>query len=123
LFADLGAHIELIVLSERFAARHGNVIQQLAKGSSRSGLRLTLWLGFDIIAAKALSLVGRWVSKLTRRPPDLQSAAALAARHGARVLRVPNVNEPDVVEAIRGYQPDFVVVMNFDQILQEPFIQ
>jgi methionyl-tRNA formyltransferase len=123
LFADLGAHIELVVLSERFGVNHGNVFQQLVKGTRRSGLRLTLWLGFDIISAKALSSVGRWVSKLTRRPPSLQSAENLAVRYGAKICRVPNVNEPEAIETIRAYHPDFVIVMNFDQILQPPLIQ
>jgi methionyl-tRNA formyltransferase len=45
-----------------------------------------------------------------------------AKYHGATVLDVADVNASASVAALRGYSPDFVLVMNFDQILRREFL-
>lgn len=122
LFTQMGDDIGLVVLSNRFGSRHGGLFHQFAANVRRSGVRLTLWLGFDIVAAQIAGRIGSWIEKLTRRRPALASARTLAVRHGARVLDVNDINETDAIAALDAYAPDVVVVMNFDQILRRPFI-
>jgi folate-dependent phosphoribosylglycinamide formyltransferase PurN len=123
LFAELGDQIDLVILSKRFGPRHGSVLHQLTKGVRRSGWRMTLWLGFDIVSVQLVSPIATLVTRLTGRPPALRSARALAAQYGAQVLECSDVNAPEATQALRDAAIDWVVVMNFDQILRQPFIQ
>lgn len=122
LFTQMGNEIGLVILSDRFGSRHGGPLRQFAANVRRSGVRLTVWLGFDIVAAQVTGRMGAWVEKLTRRRPRLASARVLAQRHGARVLDVADINGGDATAAVRAYAPDVVLVMNFDQILRQEFI-
>lgn len=123
LFADIGDHIDLVVLSNRFGgAKHGGTFRQLVKGIRQTGLRMTFWLGFDIISAQVVSRVARLVTLLTRRPPALRSVRALAAQYGADVVECGDVNSSEMVERLRDAGVDLVIVMNFDQILKSEFI-
>ena len=122
LFMDTGDEIGLVILSNRFGSKHGGLLRQFVANVRRSGMRLTFWLGFDIVAAQIAGQIGIWIEKSTRRRPRLASARALAARHEATVLDVTDVNGADTVGALRAYVPDVVVVMNFDQILRREFI-
>lgn len=118
LFRQFRGEIGLVVLSKRFGGKHGGILRQLASGVRRSGLMLTLWLGFDIVAARILAAVA---CSLGLRCPTLKSVRALALEHGAQVIEAVDVNR-DCVDTIRAYGPDFLLVMNFDQILGRPLI-
>jgi methionyl-tRNA formyltransferase len=69
-----------------------------------------------------VSRVARWIGFVIRRPPALATLDALAARYGAQLVATGDVNSAETLAAVRAYAPDFVVVMNFDQILKAPFI-
>jgi folate-dependent phosphoribosylglycinamide formyltransferase PurN len=116
LFAELGDEIGLVLSSKRFASRHGGFWQQATAGFRRYGVALNVWLGFDLIS---VAIVG-WFARLLK--PSLATLPALAQRHGAAFIETPDINAAATMAAIRAYAPDFIVVMNFDQILQPPVI-
>lgn len=122
LFSDMGDNIGLVILSNRFGSRHGGLLRQLIASIRRSGVRLTLWLGFDILAAQIAGRVGSWVGTRGGRRPQLASVRSLARHRNAVVLEAADVNGNDAIAALRAYAPDVVVVMNFDQILKSEFI-
>jgi methionyl-tRNA formyltransferase len=122
LFMQMGDEIGLVILSNRFGSRHGGLVRQFVANVRRTGFRLTLWLGFDIVAAQVAGRIGRWIETLTRRRQRLASVRALAERHGAAMLDVPAINNSDAIAALRSYAPDVVLVMNFDQVLRREFI-
>ncbi|MPZ35966.1 MAG: hypothetical protein GEV13_34260 [Rhodospirillales bacterium] len=121
-FAELGDQIDLVIVSRRFGPKHGSVFRQLVNGVRRSGLRMTFWLGFDIISAQVASQVASLLNRLTGRAPALRSVGALAAQHGAGLVMCSDVNSPDTIQALRDAGIDLVVLMNFDQILRQDFI-
>lgn len=57
LFGEMGERIGLVILSRRFGARYGGLFTQLRRGIRRSGWRMTVWLGFDIVSAQIMSAV------------------------------------------------------------------
>lgn len=120
VFETLGDRIGLVLVSHRFGGKHGGVFRQWIRGVRRSGLRLTLWLGFDIVCARALGVVAR--ARGRDGTERLRTVRESAARHGARLLEVDDVNAPETVAAVREYRPDLMIVMNFDQILQAELI-
>lgn len=122
LFAEMGEQIGLVVLSRRFGPRHGGVITQLRRGLRRSGWRMTLWLGFDIVSAQIASAIAAMTAPLLGRERPLHSIRSLASRHGARVIEVADVNDVATIATVSEFAPDLVVVFNFDQILQPAFI-
>jgi folate-dependent phosphoribosylglycinamide formyltransferase PurN len=122
LFTEVGGQIELIILSNRFGGKRGGALRQLVSGVKRSGLRMTLWLGFDIVAAQMAWRVARMVRLLTGRAPTLETIRDLAARHGAPIFETNDVNSKPSVELVRRLGIDIVIVMNFDQILKSAFI-
>lgn len=122
LFEALGGQIGLVISSRRFGGRHGGLWLQFVTSVRRSGFRLTLWLGFDIVGAQIADRLARMRRLVLRRAPHLGTLPALAQRHGARLVEVDDINAEPALAALRDYGPDIVVVMNFDQILRGPFI-
>jgi len=122
VFAELGDRIGLVLSSRAFAPRHGGFLRQTWESFRRLGVPLTLWFGFYLISVQVVSRIARWIGFVSRRPPPLTTLDALAARHGAQLVETGDVNSAETIAAVRAYAPDFVVVMNFDQILKAPFI-
>jgi hypothetical protein len=122
LFAEVGDQIDLVILSNRFGGKHGGALRQLVQGVKRSGLRMTFWLGFDIVAAQLVWQVARVVTWLTGRVPMLQTVHALATRHDATIIETDDINSEEIIRKVRRLGIDVVVVMNFDQILKDGFI-
>jgi folate-dependent phosphoribosylglycinamide formyltransferase PurN len=127
LFAEMGEQIGLVVLSRRFGPRHGGMFAQLRRGLRRSGWRMTLWLGFDIVSAQIASAIAAMTAPLFTAPllgreRKLRSIRSLAARYGARVIEVADVNDAETIATVSAFAPDLVLVFNFDQILQPAFI-
>lgn len=122
LFNDLGQQIDLVLISSRFGGKHGGAVSQLVKGSRRWGLRLTLWLGLDIILAQLADRLDR-ASAFLGRQPRLRTVRALAREYGAVLIPTEDVNSSSINDLIRSHSIDIVVVMNFDQILRTDFIR
>jgi folate-dependent phosphoribosylglycinamide formyltransferase PurN len=116
LFAELGGEIGLVLSSRRFGSKHGNFWQQATAGFRRYGIALNLWLGFDLVSVPIVAFFARLLR------PSLATLPELARRHGARFIETADVNSAETLAAVQGYGPDFIVVMNFDQILQPPLI-
>jgi folate-dependent phosphoribosylglycinamide formyltransferase PurN len=122
VFAQFGNDIGLVLSSRRFGSAHGTFWEQATAGFRRFGVPLNLWLGFDLISVPIVGWFARWVSLVTRRPPALATLPELARRHGARFVETSDVNSAETLAAVRASAPDFILVMNFDQILQPPLI-
>jgi folate-dependent phosphoribosylglycinamide formyltransferase PurN len=122
LFTQMDNRIGLVILSNRFGSKHGGLLRQFMTNVRRSGLRLTVWLGFDIVAAQVAGRLGAGVARVTGRQPRFRSVRAHASAHGATVIETADVNGADTIAVLRAYAPDLVLVMNFDQILHREFI-
>lgn len=122
VFAEFGNDIALVLSSRRFGSRHGTFREQATAGFRRFGTPLNLWLGFDLISVRIVAPFARLLSLITRRTPALSTLPELARRHGARFIETPDVNSAETLAAVEACAPDFIVVMNFDQILQPPLI-
>jgi folate-dependent phosphoribosylglycinamide formyltransferase PurN len=122
MFAEFGNDIGLVLSSRRFGSSHGTFWEQATAGFRRFGIPLNLWLGFDLISVPIVASFARWLSLITRRTPALATLPELARRHSARFVETSDVNSAETLAAVRACAPDFIVVMNFDQILQPPLI-
>ena len=120
LFVEFGDRIGLVVVSERFGGDHGGIVAQFFKNVRRSGLRMTLWLGFDLISAQVIGATSRLipVDESTR----LLALQALARRYQATVIRTADINSSAIIDQLKAYEADLLLVMNFDQILRAPVI-
>jgi methionyl-tRNA formyltransferase len=116
LFAEFGGEIGLVLSSKRFGSKHGGFWQQAAHGFRRYGVTLNAWLGFDLMSVPVVAFFARLFG------PSLATLPALAKRHDAHFIETLDVNSAEALAAVRAYGPDFIVVMNFDQILQPPLI-
>lgn len=122
VFGELGDDIGLVLSSRRFGSKHGSFWRQAVEGFRRSGVPLNVWLGFEMISVSVLALLRRWISAVGGRPPALATLQELARRHNARLVETTDVNSDYAMAAVEAYAPDFIVVMNFDQILRPPLI-
>ena len=122
VFAEFGNDIALVLSSRRFGSSHGTFWEQTTAGFRRFGIPLNLWLGFDLISVPIVAFFARWLSRVTGRPPALATLPELARHYGARFVETSDVNSAETLAAIQACAPDFIVVMNFDQILQPPLI-
>jgi len=122
LFPALETRIALVVSSDRFAGTLGGVCRQFAHNRSRSGLRLTLALGFDIVALRIALLFAPAMRALGRHAP-LRSAREHARAVGAAHVAIADVNGSEMSDLLRNLRPDLVVSFHFDQILRPPFLE
>lgn len=122
VFDELGDQIGLVVLSRRFGPKHGGLLTQLRRGIRRSGWRMTLWLGFDIISAQIVSAVAAISAPFLGQRRPLRSIHSLASQYSANVLEVADVNDVETIKTVSVFAPDLVIVFNFDQILQPAFV-
>lgn len=120
IFDSFGDRIDLVLISRRFDTAHGGFFDQLAASVRKSGIRMTFWLGFDLISAQVVAVVARLLRFLGR--PALETLPALARRHGATLVETGDINGAETLDRLRAYAPDVLVVVNFDQILQPPAI-
>jgi hypothetical protein len=127
LFEALGDRIVLVVSSDRFAGARG-FLRQLRRNVTHSGVRMTLALGFDIVAlrisaffAPAMRLLmarrGRQLSSCWRSPLELAAGVAAAC------CRVRDINSRTALDRVRQVRPDLIVSLHFDQILRSAFLQ
>ena len=123
LFEELGEQIGLVILSRRFGPKHGGLFTQLLRGIRRSGWRMTLWLGFDIVSAQIVSAIAAVTGPLLGRKRLLRSIRSLATRFGARVIVAADVNDVEMIKTVSIFAPDLIIVFNFDQILHAAFIE
>lgn len=127
LFEALGGRIVLLVSSDRFAGPRG-FLRQLRRNVTRSGVRMTVALGFDIVAlrisaffAPAMRLL---VARRGRRPSGRWlSPSELAAGVGASCCVVSDINATQALDRVRQVRPDLVVSFHFDQILRPAFLE
>ena len=122
LFLDLGDKIGLVVVSRRFGPKHGNMLHQFVANVRRSGLPMTLALGFDLVSAQIVARIALGFSLITRRRPFLEALPELARRSGANLVRTADINSESMVATLKEYSPDIIIVMNFDQILKSAVI-
>lgn len=116
LFGEIGGDVGLVLSSRRFGSRHGSFWQQTTHGFRRYGMPLNIWLGFDLVSVPIVAFFARLFA------PALATLPELARRHGARLVETPDINSAATLAAVQAFAPDFIVVMNFDQILQPPVI-
>lgn len=120
LFRALGARITLVVSSDRFAGNLGGVWRQFEHNRSRSGARLTLSLGFDIVALRIARLFAP-AMRIAGRHPPLLSLREHARSVGASYVESADVNGSEISDLVRNHRPDLIVMFHFDQILHAPF--
>ena len=127
LFAALGGRIVLVVSSDRFAGARG-FLRQLRRNVMHSGVRMTVALGFDIVAlrisaffAPAMRLLAGW--RRRRQDRCWRSPRELAAGVGAPCCIVRDINAAAALDRVRQVRPDLVVSLHFDQILRPAFLQ
>lgn len=120
VFDSFGDRIGLVLVSRRFDTAHGGFFDQLVASVRKSGVRMTFWLGFDLISAQVVAVVARLLRFMGR--PALETLPALARRHGAVLVEVGDINATATLDRLHAYRPDALVVMNFDQILRPPAI-
>lgn len=121
LFRALGARIALVVSSDRFAGTLGGVWRQFEHNRSRSGARLTLSLGFDIVALRIARLVAP-AMRIAGRHPPLLSLREHARAVGASYVESADVNGSEMSDLVRHHRPDLIVSFHFDQIFRPSFL-
>ena len=120
VFETCGDRIGLVLVSRRFDTAHGGFFDQLTASVRKSGVRMTFWLGFDLISAQVVAVVSRLLRFAGR--PKFETLPALVSRHGAVLVETGDINADVTLDQLRAYTPDVLLAMNFDQILKPPAI-
>lgn len=122
LFSALGGRICLVISSDRFAGPSG-FWRQFVQHLSRSGIRLTFALGFDIVALRISAYFAPIFRCFGRRDSALQTLQEHARCVDAHYLSIRDINSGAAVAALQRFKPDLIVSFHFDQILQPPFLE
>lgn len=122
LFSALGARIGLVVSSDRFAGNLGGMWRQLERNRLRSGVHLTVALGFDIVALRIARLFAPMM-RVVGRHSRLLSLAEHARSVGASYVVSADVNGSEILSMVRNFRPDLIVSFHFDQILRPAFLE
>ncbi len=122
LFSALGDRIGLVISSDRFGGGNGGFWRQLWRNFSHSGVRMTVALGFDIVALRIAAYFAvpiRWC--FGRRVP-LRTLHEHSLDVGASYIASGNINSPAILSLLAQFRPDLVISFHFDQILQPSFL-
>ena len=120
LFEALGPRVVLVASSDRFAG-FGGFLRQFQRNVSHSGWRLTIALGFDIVALRIASFFAP-LTRLVGRRRSWRSPRELAVAAGAPFHVVTDINDAEACARVHDLRPDLVISLHFDQILRAPFL-
>jgi hypothetical protein len=130
LFKNLQNRVVLVVSSDRFAGI-GDFIRQLRRNVRTSGIRMTVVLGFDIVALRIFGAFARLMRALAgartggsgAAPRYWQTPQELAGEVGAEYRSVHDVNSKTSIDLILSVQPDLLISFHFDQILRPSLLK
>ncbi|KQT45445.1 formyl transferase [Methylobacterium sp. Leaf456] len=115
--ADHSQRIAFVGLSHAQRPSAGGLVAQVRRHLARSGPRFLPYLAVNFGLP---DLVNGIASALRRNaPPEATPLAPLCRRLGIPVIRVDDVNGPEVAAAFAGHAPDLIVSFHFDQIFLE----
>jgi methionyl-tRNA formyltransferase len=91
-----------------------------------------VWVSFDTVGrdcAEAAAEVGAEIVGVVTLPGPVDpnrsgqcSFEDLAARHGAVLVKTPDVNAEETLDAIRALDPELIFVVGWSQLVREPLI-
>lgn len=131
VFDVLGSRVGLVMASDRISGVP-DLWRHFRRSITTSGLRMTIALGFDIVALRIAAafapamrcLVRQLLPRSLANPGhSLRTLREHASRVGAGFVRVGNVNDESAVALLRQFQPDLIVSFHFDQILKAPLLE
>jgi methionyl-tRNA formyltransferase len=122
LFELHGNSIGLVLSSQRFGGKYGGFWRQALNQLRRSGLRFTFFVGTLLIGNRICSALRNALTALSGRPPALVSLRQLAERFDTRLVETADPNSPETLAELSAYAPHIVIVLHFDHILRQPFI-
>lgn len=132
LFQGLGSRIGLVVSSDRVSDIY-DLWRQLRRNAGSWGMRMTLALGFDIVALRVAAVfaspirrgIQHWVRARRGKPASrgLSTLREHAFRIGAEFAVVEDINDERAIALLRKFQPDLVVSFHFDQILSSAVLE
>ena len=122
LFSALGNRIGLVISSDRFAGSSGGFWRQLWRNFSHSGVRMTVALGFDIVALRIAAHFAAPIRWCFGRQVPLRTLREHALHVGASYVVSGDINAPAMLDWLGQFRPDLVISFHFDQILQLSFL-
>jgi methionyl-tRNA formyltransferase len=112
--ADHANHIAFVGLSHAERPSAGGLVAQMRRHLARSGPRVLPYLAVNFGLP---DLVNGAASRLARHgSPEATPLASLCGRLGIPVMRVDDVNGPEIAAAFATHAPDLIVSFHFDQI-------
>ena len=111
-----------MVSSDRFAVSGGGFWRQLWRNLSHSGVRMTVALGFDIVALRIATHFAAPIRWCFGRHVPLRTLREHTLHVGASYVVSGDINGPAMLELLRQFRPDLVISFHFDQILRPPFL-
>ena len=116
-------NIHLVVCSNPFR-RHGRGgSKSLLQLFGYSGVRFSLFLGYNFIFFPLLLKVNYLLSKLTGRSSDCISIKEYCQRHGITCQSSDDVNDRKFVDSLQERDIDLIITSFFDQILGPEIIR
>ena len=122
LFDAYGDQICFVALSDRFAKKHSGLWRQFWRNLSVSGFRFTIAYAVDLLTPTVMNRISHPLKAITAGRLHPQTLTQLAERRGIPVIRVSDVKDPHIVEAIKASSPTMILSMHFDQIFSDRFI-
>jgi methionyl-tRNA formyltransferase len=121
----IGRHrddLALVITSDVYATKRGGLFTQTRRNWRRSGARFVKYLTCSFLAYSAYLTLDRLVAPLRGGRRTRLRAAELCRRYGIGHMHTGNINDPQVVDALRRAEIDVIVIYWFDQILHEEVI-
>lgn len=114
LSQKLGDRIDTIVMSERYGEKHGTMLDQIKQNYSKSGFHFLNYLSFVFIYYKFFLHLFNLLTKRKNR-----TFKRIAKDHDIKLVSTDDINHKDIEDLIRRKEPDLILVMYFDQLINE----
>lgn len=115
--------IAVVVTTDRYSGKHGNLLQQIITNYHRSGFDFVIYLTYNFVFYPWLIYLSQLVSFITDRQRKHFTISEICQKYQIHHIKTSNINGKDVVAELKQANLDLIVIYFFDKIIKEQIIK
>jgi len=115
--------IAIVVTTDRYSSKHGNLLQQIITNYRRSGFDFVIYLTYNFIFYFWLIYLSQLASSITGHKRKHFTISEICHKYQIHHLKTSNINGKDIIAELKQANLDLIVIYFFDQIIKKQIIQ
>ncbi len=115
--------IAIVVTTDRYSSKHGNLLQQIITNYRRSGFDFVIYLTYNFIFYFWLIYLSQFASSITGHKRKHFTISEICHKYQIHHVKTSNINGKDIIAELKQANLDLIVIYFFDQIIKKQIIQ